>query len=173
MQIYEGNKLGCGDCKFCPDQVIENGKIKILPCPTIDHSSIRLLKPLFNTAFDGVHHNNICNKFEPANWNLSVQNSWRGIEAYIEYMDKEYYDTPSFLEYNKLRDVMYVSLVTGEDIDRWGEYKYEVSLYEWLTGVAIKDGVIKYRYKYKIIRTPSGHPKGTEKISEFGEEKII
>lgn len=168
---YEGCRLSCNDCLYRPHSKIEEDKIIYNSCPMIDHKNIRLYTKIFGGYNASIMNCHICKYYKPAKWNLSGQKEWKGIEAYIEYMDIEYYYTPNFLEYNKLRDIQYVTLCTG-GYDVYGEFQYHVSLYDWLTGDAVKNDCIKYRSKYKVIRTPKGKPKQLEKINGFGIDKI-
>lgn len=145
---YQGNRLNCGECLHCPRNT-KDDVTKYTPCKMIDHDSIRFLPQIFNGYQGTIATQNICCYYEPAKWDISGQKEWRGLQAYIEFMDKFYYITPSFLQYNKIRHTRYITLVTGEGED--GDLHYEVSLYTWLTGnVFNKDGSINYINKKMV-----------------------
>lgn len=171
---YEGCRIKCRECKFCPKIYFdENNKMKYKGCKMIDHDSIKLLAGVFS-GYEP-ENEDICRYYEPAEWNISGKQSWTGIEDYIEFLDKDYYITPSFLikeGKSKIRDIITIPLVVGTDIDRWGDYVYHVSLYDWLTGEAVKDSVIKYRRKYEVIRTKNKKAKTKKLIEINGKDKI-
>lgn len=153
---YQGNRLNCGECLYCP-KLRKDDVTKYTPCKMIDHDTIRFLPQIFNGYQGTIANQNICYFFQPAKWNISSQREWKGINDYIEFMDKFYYMTPSFLEYNKVKDVHYVTLVVGDG--EYGDYQYEVSLYDWLTNnVFDNEGNIKYRKKIKIHKNKNEKP---------------
>ena len=97
----------------------------------IDHNKIRLYTCLFGGYEYSKRMCPICKYFEPAIWNISAQNSWKGIEPYIEFLEGDVYR-------------QYILLCVGK-YDCYGEYQYRVRLLDWLTGEAIQGNKIKYR----------------------------
>ena len=124
----------------------------------IDHNKIRLYTRLFGGYEYSKRICPICKYFEPAIWNISAQNSWKGIEPYIEFLEGDVYR-------------QYILLCVGK-YDCYGEYQYRVRLLDWLTGEAIQGNKIKYRSKWKVIRYPSGKPKKAELIELNGVELV-
>lgn len=171
--MYQGDRITCNDCEYCPKSYIQNNEFKWTPCRNLDHDKLRLYTKLFNGYDGAIETCNICNKYKPAKWNISVQNEWKGLDKYIEYLDKEYYDTPSFLNYNKIKDTTSggITICIGR-YDCYGEIHYNISLYDWITGEWFKNNQIKYLYKRKVIRTKGGKPKTTEIISKKGIDDL-
>ncbi|BAO05019.1 integrase core domain protein [Clostridium botulinum B str. Osaka05] len=170
---YQGNRIGCNECEYCPKIYIEDNKMKWTSCKNLDHNKLRLYTQIFNGYDGSIRTCNICDKYKPAKWDKSGQNEWKGINAYIEYLDKEYYNTPSFLSYNKIRDTSIggVTICIGK-YDCYGEIQYNITLYDWITGSWFKNNQIKYPYKRKVVRTKSGKPKTTEIIDKKGIDNL-
>ncbi len=170
---YKGNRLMCNECRYCPKFYYENGKKKYKPCKMIDHNKIRFLASVFNGY--ALEREDICRYYEPAEWGVSGKKEWVGIEEYIKYMDEEYYVTPKFLKEegkSKIKDIITIPLVVGTQQDRWGDYVYYVSLYDWFTGEAIKGDVIKYKKKFKVIRSKTGKASKRELVAVDGREVV-
>ena len=155
---YEGNIKHCSECKYCTDFSFIDDKKVYRPCKMIDHNKIRLYTHIFGGYECSKRMCPICKYFEPAIWDLSAQNSWKGIEPYIEFLEGDVYR-------------QYVLLCVGK-YDCYGEYQYRVRLLDWLTGEAIQGNKIKYRSKWKVIRYPSGKPKKAELIELNGVELV-
>ena len=147
---YNGKRLVCKDCKFCPKTYFDkNNKIKYRACKMLNNNTIKKLQG-FN--YCSIEKEDICRHYEPAKWNDFSKENWTNIEDYIEFLDKEYYITPSFLKLegkSKIKDIMTIPLTVEAD----EEYIYHVSLYDWLTGEAVKNNVIKYKRKYEVKKT--------------------
>lgn len=162
---YQGNRITCKECKYCP-RLRKDDVTKYTSCKMIDHDNIRFLPQIFNGYQGSIDTKNICYHFEPANWNTSCKNEWQGIEAYIEFIDLFYYMTPKFLEYNKIRDVLCVTLVTGEG--GTGDFQYDVSLYNWMTNnVFDDDGNINYMRKWKVNKSKTTGKALNRKIVDY------
>jgi hypothetical protein len=148
---YQGCRKFCGDCKYWKykSKYIKNddgeSKTQIISnCKMIDHNKVKLCVPYFQAYDCGQHGGSICCHFEPAEWNLTAQRDWTGIEDYIEFLDKYFY-APSVFEkrdgISKL-DIRTVALVYDGNI-------YNVTLRNWLEGTAVKDGKINYKNWYE------------------------
>ena len=169
---YQGNKLNCTECIHRPRMTKED-VTKYIPCKMIDHNRFRLYKSIFNGYEGSISTTNICCHYEPAKWNISGQREWRGIDAYIEFLDKYFYHTPEFLKYNKIKDTTVggVTICIGE-FDTYGELQYQVSLYDWITGNWFKDNQIKYIVKREVMRTPNGKAKKLKTLSLNGVDDL-
>lgn len=162
---YQGNRICCNECLYRPRTTKED-VTKYTPCKMIDHDRFRLYKTIFNGYEGSIATTNICCHYEPTKWNISGQREWKGVDAYIEFLDKYFYHTPKFLDYNKIRDTTTggVTICIG-GFDTYGELQYQVSLYDWITGNWFKDNRIKYITKRGVLRTPSGRPNKLKTLS--------
>ncbi|MGL5331027.1 MAG: hypothetical protein ACRDD7_17325 [Peptostreptococcaceae bacterium] len=170
---YKGNRCNCKECEYCPKPYIEDNKMKYTACKNLDHSNLRFYPHIFNGYDGALRARNICDKFVPAKWNISGQNEWLGIEEYYKFMNQIYYSTPSFVDYNKIKDTTTggVTICVG-GFDVYGEYQYNVTLHDWMTGEWLKDNKIKYLLKREVIRTPQGKPKKSVVVDRNGIEDI-
>ncbi len=169
---YNGNRIMCNECKYCPKLYFENGKKKYTACKMIDHDNIRFLE----SPFSGYEFakEDICHYYEPAKWDISGQKEWTNMEDYIEFLSNEF-PTPKFLieeGKSKIKDIITIPLVVGTKDDRWGDYVYYVSLYDWLKGDAIKDGSVKFKKKFKVVRTKTGKASKKELVAVNGREVV-
>lgn len=150
--------MNCNECLYRPDFKIVNHEFEYRPCKMIDHKTIRLYTKLFGGYDDSIYSCPICYHYKPAKWDTSSRQEWNGIDAYIEYLEKDV-------------NRQYVTLCVG-GYDCYGEYQFKVSLLDWLRGDAVKENKIKYKSKYKVLRTPGGKPTKTEFIDSNGIEDI-
>lgn len=166
---YKGKRLACENCKFCPKTCFdENNMIKTKGCKMLNNNSVKKLKG-FN--YCSIEKEDICKYYEPSEKDESIKQNWTGIEDYIEFLDKEYYTTPSFLKLEgktKIKDIMTIPLIVKTD----EEYIYHVSLYDWLTGEAIKNNVIKYKRKYEVKKTKNKKSIPKRLIDINGKDEI-
>jgi hypothetical protein len=125
----------------------------------IDHNKIKLAHAYFKTYGSTIDDCDICTYFKPADWNLSGQKEWKGINAYIDYMDNEYYDHWEWQQ-SKLDTRTKCLMYKGN--------KYYVALRDWLIGEAVKNGEIKYKRRTEVI-----YMTNKEKYIERNEEGRI
>lgn len=127
---YEGCRKFCFGCKFYQN------------CKMIDHETIKFYQPFFKTYESIRSRRDICYYYEPADWNISGKDTWKGMDSYIEYMDKEYhelrYDGSSKLDYGIRLSLIYKG------------NQYTVSLKSWLDGTAIQNNQINYIFWHEI-----------------------
>lgn len=164
---YQGNRLFCNECNHCPKSEIINGETKYSLCPNLDHNKVRLYTKIFGGYDQSLRGCNICRYYEPALWNVSSQREYKGVEAYIEYLEKEYYDLYDI----RNSTVGSITICIG-GYDCYGEIHYNISLYDWVSGSWFKDNKIKYLRKYKVTRTKGGRPTKTEFISKDGVDDL-
>jgi hypothetical protein len=164
--LYQGNRCMCGECKYFKYDMefihTDKDNTEIIyhsNCKTIDHNKIKLPHAYFKTYGSAMESCDVCNHFEPAEWNLSGQREWKGIEAYIEYMDKEWYDHWEWQE-SRLDTRTKGLLYKGNE--------YYVTLRDWLNGDAVKDNKIKHKRWTEII-----YMTNKEKYIEHDEEGSI
>ncbi|MEM5599213.1 hypothetical protein AAHB53_28085 [Niallia circulans] len=103
----------------------------------IDHDTIKLYQPYFKTYESIKQLNDICFYYEPKEW---LTKEWKGLDAYIKYLDEEYY-SHIYPDQTKLDYDRRICLVYNDN-------HYYVSLFSWLDGSAIQDGKINYIFWY-------------------------
>lgn len=167
---YRGNLITCSSCKYSPQFKIGD-KIEYEGCKNLDHHKLRLYTKIFSGYSGSIHSCHICNKYTPAEWDISGQNEWTDIDDYIDFMQNEYYRYGDKVKCIKTTKTGSVIICIG-GYDCYGEIHYIISLYDWLKGEWLKNDKIKYLYKKKVIRTSKGKPKTTELISNSGVDDL-
>ena len=152
MEKY-GRILTCSSCKFC-SKIDKNDVSKFETCKMIDHDKTKLYKKIHNGYESSMSTCPICYHFEPNDISIWLKETWSGIDGYIEEL-KTYEFNSDNKQYDKLKDIAYVTLVRTENNIT---FHYHVSLYDWLTNNVFNGDEINYMYKYKI-ETEHRYPK--------------